>query len=94
MNQNDITRLENLEESELRRRYDRGDYTDHEEIDLVEKLLNTHEKDRKFKEDCEKASFAAPLNAEKRSQRSSIIAVIALLISMASFAWQFICKGG
>lgn len=83
--------LEELEESELRHRYDRGDYVDPSEIRLAKKLLNKFEKDRNFKVECENASIAAALNADKRARTSNVIAVIALVVSVTSLVWQ-ICS--
>jgi len=45
----DESNLDELDESELRRCYERGDYVAPSEMRLAKKLLNKFEKDRKFK---------------------------------------------
>lgn len=80
--------LEELDESELRRYYERGDYVVPSEMRLAKKLLNKFEKDQKFKESCENASISAALDASKNARISNVIAAIALVASIYSLAWQ------
>ncbi len=80
--------IEELEETELRERYKRGDYTDTNVIKEVEKQLQKLEKERSFKLACERASSSAALNANKQAKVSTVIALIALAISIANILWQ------
>jgi hypothetical protein len=93
MDKQEIDELEELEGDDLRHRLDRGDYIDPNIIKIVTRLLKKHEKERKFKESCEKASISAALKADKRSFIANIIAFLALLISIASFIYQIVNSG-
>ncbi len=86
--------LEDLDEAELRNRYDRGDYIDSAEIRRVKRLLKKFEKDRRFQENCERASVSAALNADKRARTSTYISLLALALSIASLVWQVYSHGG
>ena len=86
--------IEELEEAELRLKYERGDYIDAKEIKQIDRLLQKYEKERNFKEACEKAAVSAALTANNQAKTSTVIAVIALALSLASLLWQIYGNGG
>lgn len=83
-----------LEEAELRFNYERGDYIDPDEVSKIERLLRKFEKERNFKDACQRASASAALTANQQAKTSIVIALIALAVSLVSLLWQVYGHGG
>lgn len=88
----DLSELEDLDEDELRHRFERGDFVAQDDIKLVKRLLKKHKKEREFLRACEKASVSSALVAQRRSRNANILAVAALVVSIAGLAWQVFSK--
>lgn len=86
--------IDELEEDELRLKYERGDYIVQDEIKQIERLLRKFERERNFKDACERASASAALSASQQAKISTVIALIALALSLASLLWQIYGHGG
>lgn len=90
----ELSELEDLDEGELRHRFDRGDYVAQDDIKRVKRLLKNHEKERKFLQSCERASFSSALVAQKRSRNANLLAGLAPIISIACLVWQISSAAG
>lgn len=84
----DLSELEDLNEDELRHRFERGDFVAQDDIKKVKRLLKKHEKEREFLKACKKASISSALVAQRRSRNANILAVAALVVSIAGLVWQ------
>lgn len=84
----DLSELEDLDGDELRHRFERGDFVAQDDIKLVKRLLKKHEKKREFLKACEEASVSSALVAQRRSRNANILAVAALVVSIAGLLWQ------
>ena len=84
----DLNEIEELDEAELRHRFERGDFITQDDIKVVSRILKKYEKERLFVESYQKASISSALVAQQRSLVANIIAVAALVVSIAGFIWQ------
>jgi hypothetical protein len=76
--------LEDVGDTEVRHRFDRGDYRDPEEVKRVKKWLRAKDKERDFLAACERASMLSALEASRAARRANLIAFLALIISAIS----------
>lgn len=83
-----LSEIEDLDEEELRYRFERGDFIAKDDIKTVRALLKKHEKERVFRKSCERASVSSALVAQKRSRNANILSGAALVVSIATFVWQ------
>ena len=73
--------LEAIGYAAARQRFERGDYCDPSELKYVKKWLHTKEKEQEFLAACQRASMSSALNADRAARRSSLIAILVLVIS-------------
>lgn len=78
------TDLEVIGYTEVRHRFDRGDYCDPTEITIVKKWLHAKDKERDFLAECERASISSALVANRSARRATLIAFLALVVSAIS----------
>ncbi len=78
------TELDEIGDTEVRHRFDRGDYHDPEEVKTVKKWLRAKDKERDFLAACERASISSALEASRAARRANLIAFLALIISAIS----------
>lgn len=86
----DLSKLEDLDEDDLRHRFERGDFVAQDDIKLVKRLLKKHKKEREFLKSCEEAAISSALVAQKRSRNANILAVAALVVSIVGLVWQIL----
>jgi len=78
--------LDSLGEPEVQHRLDRGDWCDTEEVLVVQAWLRRAAKERKFREQCERASVSSALDARRLALMGNAIALGALVIAVIALA--------
>jgi hypothetical protein len=78
------TDLDEIGYDEVRHRLNRGDYCDPEELKVVMKWLQGKVRERDFLADCERANLSSALVANNAARRATLIAFLALIISVLS----------
>jgi len=73
-----------LEEAELRHRFDRGDFHAESESLEAQRLLRAFDKEREFLTKCERASQSAALDAQEAARIANNWAKLALIIATIS----------
>lgn len=84
----EISEIEDLNEDELRHRFERGDFVSKDDIKLVQRLLKKHENEREFLKSCERASISSALIAQRSSRNANILSGVALVVSITALVLQ------
>lgn len=76
--------LDELDEAEVKKRFDRGDWIDQSEIKKINSWLKKVKKKRGFLQECKDASISSARDVKRLSILANAIAVAALVISIIS----------
>ncbi len=73
--------LEEIGETEIRHRLERGDYHAPAELSAVKKWLQGKDKEREFLAACQRAGISSALDASRAARRANFIAIVAVVIA-------------
>lgn len=76
--------LDGLGLEKVQHQLDRGDWADADEIRKVKSWLTKAKRQREFLKKCERASVSSALDAKRRATWANVIAILALVVSVAS----------
>jgi hypothetical protein len=74
--------LDEIGYDEVQHRLDRGDYCDPEELKVVMKWMQGKVREKEFLAACERASLSSAFVANNAARRATLIAFLALIISV------------